>query len=142
MIGALNIARGKEFVIPVLSKGITAEERLRLKQYNRKISQKFRVGFNMFVQSMGTNAVYQNVISSNCEIGDLRGAWKALGDKYDSKKPAIQSQLATEFSNCLHMPDETVEQFINRLNDICACMYSQRFWRSNEEDSSNQGYLQ
>ena len=27
-----------------------------------------------------------------------------------------------EFSNCLHMPDETVEQFIYRLNDICARM--------------------
>ena len=76
----------------------------------------------MLVQSMGTNAVYQNVISSNCEIGDLRGAWNAIWDKYDSKKPAMQSQLATEFSNCLHMPDETVEQFINRLNDICARM--------------------
>ena len=25
-------------------------------------------------------------------------------------------------SNSLHMPDETVEQFINRLNDINACM--------------------
>lgn len=120
VIGALNIARGKEFVIPVPSKGITAEERLRLKRYNRKISQKSRVGFNMLVQSMGTNAVYQNVISSNCEIGDLRGAWNAIWDKYDSKKPAMQSQLATEFSNCLHMPDETVEMFINRLNDICA----------------------
>ena len=71
---------------------------------------------------MGTNAVYQNVISSNCEIGDLRGAWNAIWDKYDSMKPAMQSQLAQEFSNCLHMPDETVEQFINRLNDICARM--------------------
>ena len=34
-------------------------------------------------------------------MGDLRGA--------------MQSQLATEFSNCLHMPDETAEQFINRM---------------------------
>ena len=66
--------------------------------------------------------MYQNVISSNCEIGDLRGAWNAIWDKYDSKKPAMQSHLATEFFNCLHMPDETVEQFINRLNDICARM--------------------
>ena len=68
---ALNIARGKEFVIPVPSNGITAEERLRLKRYNTKTSQKSRVGFNMLVQSMGANAAYQNVISSNCEIGDL-----------------------------------------------------------------------
>ena len=51
VIGALNIARGKEFVIPVPSNRITAEERLRLK----KDSQKSRVGFNMMVQSMGTN---------------------------------------------------------------------------------------
>ena len=49
VIGALNIARGNVFVIPVPSKGITAEERLRLKRYNRKISQKSRVGFNMLV---------------------------------------------------------------------------------------------
>ena len=34
----------------------------------------------------------------------------------------MQSQLATEFSNCLHMPDDTFEQFSNRLNDICARM--------------------
>ena len=34
----------------------------------------------------------------------------------------MQSQLANEFSNCLHMPDETGEQFLNRLNDICARM--------------------
>ena len=62
--------------------------------------------------------MYQNVISFNC---DLRGAWNAIWEKYDSKKPVMQSHLATEFSNCLHMPDETVEQFINRLNNICAC---------------------
>ena len=66
VIGALNIARGKEFVIPVPSKGISKEERLRLKRYNREFSQKSRVGFNMLVQTMGTNAVYQNVVSSNC----------------------------------------------------------------------------
>ena len=36
------------------------------------------------------------------------------------KKPAMQKQLATKFSNCLHMPVETVEQFINLVNDINA----------------------
>ena len=66
--------------------------------------------------------MYENVISSNRAIGDLRGAWNAIWEKYDSKKPATQSQLATKFSNCFHMPNEIVEQFINRLNDICACM--------------------
>ena len=71
---------------------------------------------------MGTSAVYQNVISASCKIGDLKGAWDAIWDKYDSKKPAVQSQLANEFSNCLHMPDETEEQFLNRLKDICARM--------------------
>ena len=30
--------------------------------------------FNMLVPSMGTNSVYQNVISSNYEIGDLKAA--------------------------------------------------------------------
>ena len=34
----------------------------------------------------------------------------------------MQSQLVTKFSNCLHMPDETVEQFINRMNIVRACM--------------------
>ena len=58
VIGALNIARGKEFVIPVPSKGITAEERLRLKRYNRKISQKSRVGFNV-----GTVNGYKRCVS-------------------------------------------------------------------------------
>ena len=28
----------------------------------------------------------------------------------------MQSQHATGFSDCLHMPDETVEQFINWIN--------------------------
>ena len=78
---------------PLSSKGITAEERLRLKRYNRKISKKSRVGFNMLVQSMGTIAV-SNVISSNCEIEDIRGAWNAIWDKHDSKKPAMKSQIA------------------------------------------------
>ena len=102
-------------MITVPSKGITAEERLILKRYNRKISQKSLVGLNMLVQSMGTNTVYRNVISSSCEIGDLKGAWNAIRDKYDSKKPATQSLLAIIFSNCSHMPVETVEQFISRL---------------------------
>ena len=66
----------------------------------------------LLVQSMGTTAVYQNVISSNCEIGDLRGAWNAIWDKYDSKSRQCRASL----------PDETVEQFINRLNDICGRM--------------------
>ena len=58
---------------------------------------------------MGTNAVYQDVVSSNRKIGDLTGAWKAIGEKYNSKKAALLSQLATELSNSLHMLDETVE---------------------------------
>jgi hypothetical protein len=43
------------------------------------------------------NAMYQSVISTTCEIGDLFGTWTAIWDKHDSKKPAMQSQLATEF---------------------------------------------
>ena len=91
VIGALGIVRGKDFVIPVRSKEMTAEERLRLKRSNRKISQKYRVCFNMLVQSMGANAVYQNVISPNCKIGDLRGAWNSIWEKYDCKKPTMQN---------------------------------------------------
>jgi hypothetical protein len=122
VIGALEIARGNEFVIPVPKSGITKKEKAKLKRYNARISHKANVGFNLLVQSMGTNAAYQDVISTSCEIGDLKGAWDAIWDKYDSKKPAVQSQLATEFSNCVHMPHETVEQFINRINNICARM--------------------
>ena len=44
------------------------------------------------------------------------------GDIYNYKKPAMQSQLATEFSHSLHMLDETVEQVIHRLYDICTRM--------------------
>ena len=88
---------------PVPSKEITAEERLRLKRYNRMISQKYRVSFNMLIQSIDTNAMYQNVISFKCEIGNLRKEWNAIREKYDSKNPAMQSQITTEFSNCLHM---------------------------------------
>ena len=93
-----------------------------MKGYNRKISQKSRIGFNMLVPSMGTNAVYHNVISCNCAIENLRGACSEICEKYDSNNLRMQSPLATKFSNCLHMPDETVEHFINQLNDICARM--------------------
>jgi hypothetical protein len=69
------------------------------------------------------NAMYQSVISTTCEIGDLFGAWKAIWDKYDSKKPVMQSQLATEFANCFKMPDEPMETFLNKkINEICARM--------------------
>jgi hypothetical protein len=68
------------------------------------------------------NAMYQSVISTTCEIGDLFGAWKAIWDKYDSKKPAMQSQLAAEFANCFQMPDEPMETFLNKINAICAGM--------------------
>jgi hypothetical protein len=53
--------------------------------------------------------MYQSVFSTTCEIGDLFGAWKAIWDKYDSKKPAMQSQLAKEFANCFQMPDEPMQ---------------------------------
>ena len=122
VIEALEIARQNEFVIPVPN-GITAEERNKLERYNKKVIQKSRIGFNLLVQSMGTSAVYQNVISASCKIGNLKGAWDAIWDKYDSKKPAMQSPLPMNFPmNELHMPDGTVEQFLNRLNDICARM--------------------
>ena len=32
----------------------------------------------------------------------------------------MQNRLATEFSDCSNLPDDTVEQLINRLKDICA----------------------
>ena len=61
-------------MIPLTSKRNNCRARLRLKRYNRKISQQSRVGFNMLFPSIGTNAVYQNVTSSYCDIGNLRGA--------------------------------------------------------------------
>ena len=75
-----------------------------------------------------------NVLRLVCTMARGIHSFVALREKYDSKKPAMQSQLA-EFSNCLHMPVETVEQYINRLSDISACM------ANDDEDSSNQGYI-
>jgi hypothetical protein len=46
------------------------------------------------------------------------GAWKTIWDKYDSKQPAMQSQLATEFANCYQMPDEPMETFLNKIIEI------------------------
>jgi hypothetical protein len=34
----------------------------------------------------------------------------------------IRSQLATEFANCFRMPDEPMETFLNKINEICARM--------------------
>ena len=83
-VGALDTARGKEFVIHVPSKGITTEDGKveRYFEVQQKDYSKILVGFNMLVQSMNTNAVYQNIISFNCEVGDLKGAWKAIMEKY------------------------------------------------------------
>ena len=61
--------------------GIIAEKRLRLK---RKISQMSRVGFNMFFQLIGTKALHQNVISSDCGIRDHKVSQNAIWEKYDS----------------------------------------------------------
>ena len=120
-------------MIPVPSIEITAEERLRLKRHNKKFLKNLELVLTYW---------FDRYKRSNCEIGNLRGASTAIWEKYESKKSAMQSQLATEFSNCLHMPVETVEQYINRLNDIYARMVNQRPWRYDDEDSSNQGYLQ
>ena len=65
---------------------------------------------------------YQNVTSSNREIGDLEEHGVRFERNMIPKKPAMQSQHATGFSNCLHMSDETA-LVINRLNGICACMF-------------------
>ena len=122
LIDALEIARGNVFTIPVPRHGITRDDKARLQRYNKKVKRRKKLGFHLLVQSMGGSAQHQSVISSNCEIGDLAGAWKAIWDKYDSKKPAMQSQLATDFANCIQMPGETIEQFLNRINEICARM--------------------
>jgi hypothetical protein len=33
---------------------------------------------------------------------------------------SMQSQLVTELANCFQMPDEPMETFLNKINDICA----------------------
>ena len=51
-----EFARGKEFVIPVPSIGITAEERIRLKRYNRNFSK-----FSSLFQHVGLVDGYKRV---------------------------------------------------------------------------------
>jgi hypothetical protein len=121
-IGCLGIARGDAKKKLTKQLGLSHEEIAKRKRFNKSFVEKRNLGFNLLVQSMGMNAMYQSVISTTCEIGDLFGAWKAIWDKYDSKKPAMQSQLATEFANCFQMPDEPMETFLNKINEICARM--------------------
>jgi parvulin-like peptidyl-prolyl isomerase len=122
-IGCLGIARGNAKKKHTKQLGLSHEEIAKRKRFNKKFVEKRNIGFNLLVQSMGMNAMYQSVINTTCcEIGDLFGAWKAIWAKYDSKKPAIQSQLATEVANCFQMPDEPMETFLNKINEICARM--------------------
>jgi hypothetical protein len=60
------------------------------------------------IQSIGMNAECHQF-----HLCDWRSVWclKSDLDKYDTKKPALQSQLATEFANCFQMPDELIETF-------------------------------
>jgi hypothetical protein len=99
-IGCLGIARGDANKKRTKQFGLSPEEIAKRKRFNKKFVEKRNLGFNLLVQSMGTNAMYQSVISTICEIGDLFSAWKAIWDKYDSKKHAMQSQLATGNRNC------------------------------------------
>ena len=112
---SLDIARGRELVISAPSKEIT-KGTVTTENFSNILS---------WLQYVGSVNV--------CQIRKEHG----MQLREVSKKPATQSHLATEFSNCLHRPDETFEPFINRLNDSC-----QRSWRSDEEDSSHQGYMQ
>jgi hypothetical protein len=64
-------------------------------------------------------AMYQSVISTTCDIRDLFGAWKAIWDKYDSKKPAMQSQLATELQIVFRCQ---MNRWGHKINEICARM--------------------
>jgi hypothetical protein len=86
-IGCLGIASGDA------KKKLTKRKRSPNASVSTKVLLKQRIlGFNLLVQSMGMNAMYQSVISAppvSCEIGDLFGAWKAIWDKYDSKKHAL-----------------------------------------------------
>jgi hypothetical protein len=120
----LGIARGDAKKKRTKQLGLSPEEIAKRKRFNKKFVEKRNLGFNLLVQSMGMNAMYQSVISTTSEIGDLFGAWNAIWDKYYSKKLAMQSQLATEFANCFQMPDEPMETFLNKINEICARMFT------------------
>ena len=80
------------------------------------ISQKSRVGCNTLVQSMGTDALYQNVICSYCEIGDLIGAWiatkqilKAAGPPGQlTNKVAMPFQKECELNSVIIRPSASI----------------------------------
>ena len=63
--------------------------------------------------------MYENVLvpTVRLEIREENGT--QLGRSMILKSRQCRANLQQNF-NCLHMLDETVEQFINRLNDICA----------------------
>jgi hypothetical protein len=80
-IGCLGIARGDAKKKLTKQLGLSHEEIAKRKRFNKTFVEKRNLGFNLLVQSMGMNAMYQSVISTTCEIGDLFGAWKAIWDK-------------------------------------------------------------
>jgi hypothetical protein len=80
-IRCLGIARGDAQKKRTKQFGLSPEEIAKRKRFNKKFVEKRNLGFNLLVQSMGVNAMYQSVISTTCEIGDLFGAWKAIWDK-------------------------------------------------------------
>jgi hypothetical protein len=54
--------------------GLSHEEIAKRKRFNKSFVETRNLGFNLLVQSMGMNAMYQSVISTTCEIGNLFGA--------------------------------------------------------------------
>ena len=119
IIGCLEIARGTETVVDI-PESISAKEKKMVMKYNRLLQKRADEGFGFLVLTMNENPVFQSVISSYCEIGDLAKAWKLIWDKFDSKKPAMQSKLASDFSNAAQTT--TVDAFINEIDIICSRM--------------------
>ena len=87
VIKSPSIARGNDFGIHVHSKKEIIEgERLEFKWNKRMITEYSRVGFILLVKSMGTQALYQNVIRS--EIIGLRDT--SLEEYYSFEKDFVQ----------------------------------------------------
>jgi hypothetical protein len=122
----LGIARGDAKKKLTKQLGLSHEEIAKCKCFNNNFVEKRNLGSNLLVQPMGMNAMYQNVISAPVRLKICLMLGKRLnqnlGQVWFSEKPAMQSQRATEFANCFQMPDEPIEKFLNKINEICARM--------------------
>jgi hypothetical protein len=77
-------------------------------------------GFNLLTKSMGNSMSNISMFANDAPFGDLRAAWNCIWNLHDSKKPATQSVLNSDFSAL--MQDTDVFAFLNQINEICSRM--------------------